>query len=341
MWRSLPVTDNYVAGSWAQADMTAVERWKILKGAILAASRRSQDDDETITRASVRSFTSFELFKVTDLVGDVPKGCVCSQAGARSIWKRYTYVMRIDACATPSDEGTRGDTTGGMDGERERVSALISHLPPKTSLEVMMGFNNTGNVCIWPSEEVLAHYCLENREHFRGKSVCELGGGMTCLAGLMLALTGLPARVMLTDGNTASVENVRRILSANKGEQNRVEISSNVLLWDEAFVHSEHSTFDFVICADCLFFVELHQILCQVIRKLLVPGGTALLLNPTRSGTLEQFVKVAENLFAVKRSEKYSELVWEKHCASLTDDRYKSDLHYPVLLVLEPLRATS
>lgn len=314
----------------------AAERWKILKRAILAASRGSQDDIE-ITEASVRSFTSFELFKVTDIVEKELNGCVCRQAGAGSIWKKYSYEMVIDGCATSTNEGTKGNSTGDVDGKSEKVSAMICLLPPKTSLEDMMGFNNTGNVCVWPSEEVLAHYCLENQEQFRGKSVCELGGGMTCLAGLMLALTAVPTQVMLTDGNTMSVENVRHILRANAERLSGVEISSEVLLWDEAFIHSEHSRFDFVVCADCLFFVELHQILCLVIQKLLVPGGTALLLNPARSGTLDQFVRVAENLFAVRKIEKYSELVWEKHCAALTSDRYKSDLHYPVLLVLEPL----
>lgn len=317
-----------------------MERWKILRRAVIAASERSQGGAERTTRASVRSFTSFELFNITGVEGEELSSCVSSQAGAaESVWKRYSYeIGTATAYAAFSDKDTRR-ITGGEDRQpsgkkSDKVSAIISHLSPKTSLEAMMGFNNTGNVCVWPSEEVLTHYCLERMEQFRGKSVCELGGGMTCLAGLMLGQTGLPTRVVLTDGNTSSVDNVRRIIDANREGLGGVQVSAEVLVWDEAFLRSEQSVYDFVICADCLFFVDLHQYLCRVIHKLLAPGGTAILFNPARSGTLEQFVKVAERLFATKRCERYSELVWDKHCVALATDRYKSDLHYPILLTV-------
>lgn len=322
----------------ARSRSTAAERWKILRRAILAANRMSVEDTEPTTRASVRSFASFELFHITDIKGEKLRGL--SRDKPEGVWKVYSWETSSATCDVRDATNDSGVIVLGEGTEMpggERVTAIISHLSPKTSLEAMMGFNNTGNVCIWPSEEVLTQYCLNHREQFRGKAVCELGGGMTCLAGLMLAQTGLPTRVTLTDGNAASVENVRCILYANREESNTVEVSADVLLWDQAFLESEHSVFDFVICADCLFFVDLHQTLCQVICKLLGPGGTALLFNPARSGTLEQFVGVAEKLFAVQRYERYSSLVWEKHCAALSSDRYRSDLHYPVLLVLKPL----
>lgn len=344
----------------ATAERTiAVSRWKILRKAILDASSRSQGEcakdkgkTDGTARASARSFSSFELFSVTDIDDDGEEGGEEASTLHSShhtatgfVWKRYSHRRTTSDAGNKTDDGNDEDDGTAMNAHlgasRDTISAFISHLPPSTSLEAMTGFNNTGNVCVWPSEQVLAHYCLENRHRFRGKSVCELGGGMTCLAGVMLALTGLPARVELTDGNESSVENVRRIVGANGHRFNGVCVSVDVLLWSEAFLATERDEVDFVVCADCLFFVELHQCLCQVIHKLLSPGGRALLFNPGRSGSLDRFVEVAERMFSVSRVERYSETVWARHCAALANDRYKFDLHYPLLLILKPLQLSS
>lgn len=70
---------------------------------------------------------------------------------------------------------------------------------------------------VWPSEEVLAHYCLNNRHLFDEKSVLELGGGMTCLASLAVASSGArPAVITCTDGNPSSVDNVQLIIQRNR-----------------------------------------------------------------------------------------------------------------------------
>ena len=44
---------------------------------------------------------------------------------------------------------------------------------------------------VWPSEEVLTVVCVSRRALFRDKLVLEVGGGMTCLAGITVSLCEL------------------------------------------------------------------------------------------------------------------------------------------------------
>jgi hypothetical protein len=72
------------------------------------------------------------------------------------------------------------------------------------------GVDNTGNICIWPSESALLTVILEDetlRNMITGKHILEIGGGMSALAGLGLAACLKPASVLLTDGHPKCVRN--------------------------------------------------------------------------------------------------------------------------------------
>ena len=64
-------------------------------------------------------------------------------------------------------------------------------------------------------------YCLAHSSSYSGLRVLELGGGMTGLAGLLLAATGQPDRVTLTDGNLASAESLQAVVRRNSSLASR------------------------------------------------------------------------------------------------------------------------
>jgi len=170
----------------------------------------------------------------------------------------------------------------------EHVSVNHSHLE---------GFDNTGNIRIWPSEEVLAFYCAERCEQFAQKRVLELAAGMSGLAGLVVAALGEPSRVVITDGNEQSSKHLAENVKLNTHLSPKVPIESGCLLWgkERRRVHERLGRFDVVIAADCLFLTEYHQHLLESLDLLLDAGGYALLVGPTRGGSQGLFVERARS----------------------------------------------
>lgn len=335
---------------------TARERWKILKLAISSAACRVQHSSHSptsLSSSSVRAFTSFCLFHVSE--PQVPPA-VTRQEESVPVCPTDPSVADPNQSASETlatdpipqsvgrwfryQSGAIGDVSCPVTERIFHTQVLTRVLTGAASLQNMMGFNNTGNVCIWPSEEVLAYYCLRNSDVFRDKSVCELGCGMSALAGVMLAATQLPTSVLLTDGNKASVANVQTIVSVNANRFGNTRVCSELLRWEPSFleVASAHdSKYDWIICADCLFFDGLHLSLVKTMLKLLKPWGKVLILAPKRSGTMDTFVSIAQDVFEVQIQERYDEEVWKRHnmlVSSADNDQYKPDLHFPVLLTL-------
>lgn len=214
-------------------------------------------------------------------------------------------------------------------GERNLTVELCLLRQQLTATE-LMGFNNTGNVCVWPSEEVLAWYLLPRSSLFAGKTILELGGGMTCLAGVLLSRYSQAASVHLTDGNALSVENVRRIVDRNF--LTRTTVSQ--LDWkDYAQVTQQY---DVILSADCLFFDDTRWLLAETLWHCLAPHGVALVMAPARGGTLHAFAQCARNRgFSCSLHPRYCDTVWARHIHFLHNcSEYDEDLHYPLLLLL-------
>ena len=106
------------------------------------------------------------------------------------------------------------------------------------------GIDNTGNVCLWPAEEVMTHYILSRAADFQGKNICELGAGAG-LCGLAMAHAIKTNSLLLTDGNAQVVETLDKALSFNRrlhadgSGLASAEVSTRLLVWDRTITPLE------------------------------------------------------------------------------------------------------
>lgn len=286
---------------------SAKKRWQILKQALLKQRRSAAASSDNV---SVRRFSTFGLLSTKPITSNETEHS----------WLQYNSSFFPDF----------------------RVD--IRHLTQEVKTEDLIGFNNTGNVCVWPSEEVLSYYCLKNKDLFRNQSVCELGGGMTCLAGIIVAVYSDASQVLLTDGNENSVTNVDVIIERNKQSFGNTHVTGREVRWNEREKFEDlRCQFDHVICADCLFFDQYRQDLIDTIEILLKPGGTATILAPHRGTTLQDFCSLAKTQFCIDVQDNYDAVVWEKHQQMLPQgtEIYDKNIHYPIFITLKKLETTA
>ncbi|XP_075233820.1 calmodulin-lysine N-methyltransferase [Lycorma delicatula] len=224
-------------------------------------------------------------------------------------------LLPLDSVETSED----GDVSGypwfeyKADINQESFTIMVRHLVKDITPVELMGFNNTGNICVWPSEEVLAYYVLCNRKFFDDKTVLELGGGMTCLAGLLVAKFTSASFIHLTDGNISSVENVCAIVKQNRLE-NSSRVSCSVLQWGDKEWRNTPCKYDVIMAADCLFFDDGRKDLVNTMWQLLKQDGTALVTAPRRGSTLDEFINEANKMgFLCDPLQYYNEQVWQRH----------------------------
>jgi len=203
--------------------------------------------------------------------------------------------------------------------------------------------DNTGVVCIWPSEEVLTYYCISNGDMFRNKRVLELGSGYG-LAGLSIAACTEAAEVVISDGNPQVVDYIQKNITANIGSFEDTKVTSSLLRWGQDEVcHLGHS-FDFILAADCTFFKEFHANLAHTLNSLLAlcKASQAIFFCPRRGNTLDLFLEAVNSLgLHVKITENYNSHVWDLHWKFMEQDscacdwpNYDKEHCYPLLIII-------
>ncbi|CDP01887.1 unnamed protein product [Coffea canephora] len=198
--------------------------------------------------------------------------------------------------------------------------------------------DNTGLVCQWPSEDVLAYYCLSNADKFRCKKVIELGSGYG-LAGLVIAAVTQATEVIISDGNPQVVDYIQRSIDANSGAFGDSIVKPMVLHWNHDKLVDFSNSFDIIVASDCTFFREFHKDLARTIRTLLrkEKPSEAILFSPRRGDSLDKFLLETEDSgLHYNIIEMYDSEVWRRHQKFVEGDdswpNYEKDHCYPLLV---------
>ncbi|KAD7479206.1 hypothetical protein E3N88_02342 [Mikania micrantha] len=301
-------------------------RWGILRRALIS-SRSSTNSDEhsktsvkSISRKANQGFGLIPFHLVDDgqlkLEGltysslqKAKEACVCYTLPNQSTTKLFLF-QRVDNSANLDD--FRICNTYDID--------------------------NTGLVCSWPSEEVLAYYCLSQLDIFRSKKVIELGSGYG-LAGLLIAAVTEALEVVISDGNPQVVDYIQRNINANSSVFGTTKVKSMMLHWNQEELLDVSNSFDIIVASDCTFFKEFHRGLVQSVKCLLKKEGPseAIFLGPKRGNSLVDFLKEVEKgglQFTV--DEIYDPEIWRRHESFVNNDatwpNYEKDHCYPLLV---------
>lgn len=198
--------------------------------------------------------------------------------------------------------------------------------------------DNTGLVCQWPSEDVLAYYSMSRLDFFRNKRVIELGSGYG-LAGFVIAMVTEALEVVISDGNPQVVDYIQHNINSNSAALGSTKVKSMILHWDQHEVSDIYGTFDIIVASDCTFFKKFHKGLARTIRCLLKEHGPseAILFSPKRGDSLDKFlVEVEASGLHFTITETYDAEIWRRHKNISNGDHswpnYESDHCYPLLI---------
>ncbi|MED6169622.1 hypothetical protein PIB30_023021 [Stylosanthes scabra] len=146
-------------------------RWKILRRALLPRTSQPNPQDESETsRISRRTTHGFNLIPCHEVRVNADDECDSNKRNGSTMDMRVCYTLPVPG------------------SPQLFLTQRVENHAQLSDFEICNRYNidNTGLVCNWPSEDVLAHFCLSQPDIFRSKKVIELGSGYG-LAGFVIA----------------------------------------------------------------------------------------------------------------------------------------------------------
>ncbi|XWS33871.1 hypothetical protein CRYUN_Cryun22dG0120100 [Craigia yunnanensis] len=283
-------------------------RWGILRRAVLHRAKNLEDESRFISRKAAKGFNL------------IP--CQLLHHDHESRDARLCYTLPIQG------------------SPKLVLTQRVDNNADLSDFEMCNRFNidNTGLVCQWPSEDVLAYFCLSNADMFRSKRVIELGSGYG-LAGLAIAAATEALEVVISDGNPQVVDYIQHNININSGAFGETRVKSMKLHWHQKEISNLSHTFDVIVASDCTFFKEFHKDLARITQLLLknVGPSEAIFFSPKRGNSLDKFLEEIENnglLFSI--TESYDTEIWKRHQQYINGDDswagYEKDHCYPLLI---------
>ncbi|RAL45810.1 hypothetical protein DM860_009674 [Cuscuta australis] len=305
----------------------SILRWKILRRALLRrpASPPDYQSQLDIEKVSRKASQGFNLIPCSLLEN-------CSEDKSDALLRKDTTCSSRDTLLCY--------TLPLPNSPQLAVHQRVNDILDLNDFQICNECNidNTGLVCQWPSEDVLAYYCLSHGDMFRHKRVMELGSGYG-VAGLVVAVATDALEVVITDGNPQVVDYIQRSVITNSGVFGSTVVKSMILHWGQENVSDISSTFDYIIASDCTFFKEFQEGLAETIKLLLNKEGPseALLFCPKRGDSLDKFLgKVKSIGLSFSTEIKYDSEIWRRHERFVDGDEswpnYEMDHCYPLLV---------
>lgn len=310
-----------------RAEKASSLRWKLLRQALLRRPPLHSSDERSqmsIKRVSRKAKRGFNLIPCQLANGEVEESSAASSPTRTKPSRDATLCFTL-----PVEEAPKLFLT-----QRVNNVADLSDLEFSNKHEI----DNTGLMCQWPSEEVLAYFCLSHADMFRSKRVIELGSGYG-LAGFVIAAITEASEVVISDGNPQVVNYIERNIEANSGAFGGTKVQSMMLHWNKDETSTISYSFDLIIASDCTFFKEFHKGLAQLVQCLLKKVGPseALFVSPKRGDTLDKFLEEIKDTglhFSV--TAKYDTEIWHRHQSFMNGDdswpSYEKDHCYPLLV---------